>query len=84
MDLISCSTSLRLQRHLKWSCRITVIKLRGGPSSSFCFQGSPLPWIYHDTFGDKGLYTSACDEHLGKFSQFVKKGGLNVHLWKHH
>ena len=48
--------------HLKWSCRITVIKLKGGASSSFCFQGSPLPWMYHDTFGDNGVYKSVYGE----------------------
>jgi len=51
--------------YLKWSCRTTVIKLKGGDdaSSSFCFQGSPLPWMYHDTFGDNGVYKSVYGEN---------------------
>lgn len=42
---------------------MTVIKLKGGgASSSFCFQGSPLPWMYHETFGDNGVYKSVYGE----------------------
>lgn len=60
MDLTSSSRILFC--HLKWSCLITVIKLKGAPSSSFCFHDSPLPWKYHDTFGDNGVYKSASEE----------------------
>lgn len=49
----------RIFNYLKWSCRRKEKKLGGDPSSSFCFQSSPLPWMYHDTFGDNGVYKSA-------------------------
>lgn len=48
------------------------MKLGGDPSSSFCFQGSPLPWMNHETLGDIGAYKSACLKLSDKYRSWEK------------